>query len=262
MGLALGLGSACSPDLDPRTCDDEVVGVAEDWNAEVPVDTPECAALPAEPVIGFCLRREGDAGEDDGSAELAVEISGKIVEVGSGVPEGSCVGLNYAGNIYDEFAELAVAPEDVRWIRIDADGDTWELVLTAPNDLAPLAVGDSVRAWFERVGIAFGFGYRLDLRDAEAEPLWWFVSDSPSEPVEHAPGCLPMRLGEPVCNSADHCWRMQHHTLEIGGTTVGPHEQVVVDGLRFTNAASWFSYDATCTDYPYGHRMLAATRED
>ena len=71
-----------------------------------------------------------------------------------------------------------------------------------------------------------------------------------------------MRLGEPVCNSADACTRMQHHALEIGGTTVGPHAQVVIDGLRFTNAASWYGYDTTCTDQPYGLRMLAATRED
>lgn len=259
LGLALGLGVACSPELDPRACSAEVVGQPEDWEAEVPVATPECVDVPYAPPIGFCAEHEGGAHE---APELDVELAGEIVEVGSGAPPVQCSGLQARGSLFDPTdGSLMVPPEDVRWIRLDVDGEIWVLVLVAANDTAPLAVGDEVTAWLEWEIVPFWSRHRFDLRDAGGEPLWWFAEDLALEPLERTPACASVRLGEPVCNSFFQCWRMQHHALEIGGVAVAPHEQAVVDGLRFTNGASWRSYDDTCTDVPYAWRMIATTRE-
>jgi len=258
--LGAGLGMACAPDPgpDPRVCSNEIVGEPADWDAEVPVATPECVDLPPEPAIGFCMRREGDP--EPPEFELDLKISGKIVELGTGVPDDACGSLDN-GNHYDEVGNLAFPPDGARWIRVDVGGEVWMLVFGAPNDAAPLAVGDAVTAWAERGTDGWGSRFRFDLRDAEGEPLWWFTSDIVLDPLEATPGCVPLRLGEPVCNSADACLQQQHHALEIGGTMVGPYEQAVVDGLRFTNGASWLSYESSCSDTPYGYRMVAASRE-
>lgn len=257
--LGLVLGVACGPEPDPRACSDEAVGEPEDWDAEVPVATPECADLPYAPPIGFCAEHDGGAHE---ALELDVELAGEIVELGTGAPPAGCSGFQASGSLFDAYdGALAVPPEDVRWLRLDVDGESWVLVLVAAHDTAPLAVGDRVTAWIEWKVVPFWSRYRFDLRDADGEPLWWFAADVSLEPLERTPACEPVRLGEPVCSSFFQCWRMQHHALEVGGTTVAPHEQAVVDGLRFTNGESWLSYDATCTDVPYAARMIAATRE-
>ena len=259
LGFAVGFGLACAPELDPRTCSDAIVGEPEDWQAEVPVATPECVGLPYAPPIGFCAEHEGG---DHEALELDVRLDGTIVELGTGAPPADCAGMQATGSLFDPIdGALAVPPEDVRWIRIDVDGERWVLVMVAANDTAPLAVGDDVTAYVEWKIVPVWWRYRFDLRDADGEPLWWLADDIAFQPVEDTPGCQPVRLGEPACNSFFQCWQLQHHALEIGGATVAPHEQAVVDGLRFTNGASWFSYDASCTDVPYGERMIAATRE-
>ncbi len=256
--LGAGLGMACGPEPDPRVCADEVAGERADWETEVPVATPECNDLPFAPPIGLCVEHEGGTTDE---RELDVEIAGEIVELGTGVPPARCAGPNMSGMLFDEQGELAAPPEDVRWIRLDVDGERWVLALMAAHDTAPLSVGDEVTAWIEWEIAPFFARYRFDLRDAEGEPLWWFADDSGFEPVASPPACQPVRLGEPVCNSTDVCWRMQHHAVKIGGTALAPHEQAVIDGLRFTNGSSWRSYDAACSDAPSGWRMLAATRE-
>lgn len=240
----------------PASCPAAVVGDAEDLRPSViPDEAPQCAPAPAE-VLGACVSHELGLTK----TELQVEIEGVIAEVGSGSPPVECPFPTSVGTLASTTAAPA-AEEDVRWIRIEADGESWVIALAAPDNTTALTVGQPVSASIEWSRSNAYLRYRLELRDVSDSTLWWFIADTGSPPIERTPDCLPVRLGPVECLSEATCWKEQHHAIEIDGASVSPGQQVIIDDLRFTNGASSFSYEPSCTDVPEGWRVLSGTRE-
>lgn len=258
--LGATFGWACSPEPEPepRSCTPEVVGEADDWQPPVlPADVAACAPAPAEPVA-LCIERELAQPDEP---DIALDRTGVVTDAGMGKPPGDCIGLDVVGRLLDDDGTLVPAPEDVRWIELDVDGESWLIALAAPGNTATPAVGDEVSLSIDRKVQSFNLHTRVELRDQAGQTLWWMAADDGSEPLEYTPQCLPVRLGAPQCQTAGACWQAQHHALEIEGVSVAPGTQAVIDGLRFTHGASAIHYDDTCTDVSFGWRMLAATRE-
>lgn len=244
------------PDTLAPSCPSPVVGDFDGYQPSVlPDEAPACTSALSE-VLGACVSHEHGLTEEYG---LHTELEGVITEVGTGPPPVPCHFPNGVGTL--GVGATPPAPEDVRWVRLDVDGESWVFALAAAGNTTALAVGQRVSASIEWQQASFQLSYHLELRDESGLTLWWLVADNAPGPIERTPDCLTMRLGPAECLSEEPCWQVQHHSMAFDGALVSPGQQVIIDDLRFTNGASGFTYDATCTDIPGGNRLLASTRE-
>lgn len=257
LGLVLGAstGTACGPEIDPRSCSADAMGGAADWEAERG-SGPACDPAPRTP-LAVCI--EGVEAVHAVSVDL--EIEGSVIEHGTGEPPISCSVRNTVGELYDTEGELVVPPEWIHWVRIDEGGSTRVIAMIVPLGGPALELGEQVSGWLDVEPARSG---TFELSDGLG--TWWWLSmrsDRDFAAPSYVPGCPTTRLGELACVEDRGAFGLVHHFgVEIDGVAVAPGSQVRRGDLRIVNGEQWIlGGPCEVSDCAGTQQMMAAFRE-
>lgn len=222
---------------------------------------PTCAEPETFGMCGFALVAPPPFGEP-----LSRSMTGEVLEVGVGVPDGNCLGFSGGGQSPAslKLGSIDAASQAFFFTMLDAEGVKWTFSLDTGLFVLdrPVEAGDVVSvdfAYQQGFGPG-GFGPSVGsftVRDEGARLLVW-AGQEPGLPSESLPVELAIDRGAQACAEADSCALLEGFDLTASVSDGGPSESVVVPYGRsaqiggFTVAQSGHreaSSFLNCSDY-------------